>query len=676
MILKAAHIKNFRSARDLRISFENQTAIIGANGAGKSTILKALDRFYGAATQVTLDDFYGRNVAEPIEIALTFAAFSPEEIQRFGSRINNGEMTVVRVFEAKGGRNSGRYFGLTSGHAPFQSIRQAENATTQRAAYSTLKQSDASLYDSLATVRRADDIEPQLINWELQHPELCETVRDDGQFLGFTNVGNGSLKKSTSFVFIPAVRDASSDALDGRGSAIAKLMELVVRNAIQKRADIQEWQARISSQYRELTSPENLGELGVLASTLTSTLQTLYDQTAVGLNWKPTPDFEVPLPTALVSLEDAGYEAPVELQGNGLQRAFILTLLQHLATATMLSDAAQTGETRSDSNVIPALTGDVSETPIIPGLILAIEEPELYQHPTKQRHFAKVLGLLSDGTLPGVVTKTQVIFASHSPYFVCMDRFDEVRLARRSYGAGDNVRECMLREADLLEVVHMLEGSRQIASGTWTPESLKSRLHIVTPELSEGFFADAVLLVEGESDKAALKAAAAVRSIDLEALGIAVLQAGGKNNLDRPSAIFKALQIPVFAVWDCDRRNSSIEDEASNRALQRLFGVPEHEIVDAGDRVTRAFACFDRNLESKLKQELGDEAYNNAIAEAVVHFGLGDKKDAIKAAPVMRFVLGNLQARGLSSATLNEIVDAVVALKAAVASSTGLSSSG
>lgn len=32
-----------------------------------------------------------------------------------------------------------------------------------------------------------------------------------------------------------------------------------------------------------------------------------------------------------------------------------------------------------------------------PDLILAIEEPELYQHPTKQRHFARVLDALSSG---------------------------------------------------------------------------------------------------------------------------------------------------------------------------------------------------------------------------------------------------------------------------------------
>src|ERR1035441_10705269 len=53
MILKSAHIKNCRSLRDVEVPFGKQTAILGGNRAGKSTILKALDRYYGASTSVS-----------------------------------------------------------------------------------------------------------------------------------------------------------------------------------------------------------------------------------------------------------------------------------------------------------------------------------------------------------------------------------------------------------------------------------------------------------------------------------------------------------------------------------------------------------------------------------------------------------------------------------------------
>ena len=53
----------------------------------------------------------------------------------------------------------------------------------------------------------------------------------------------------------------------------------------------------------------------------------------------------------------------------------------------------------------------------------AIEEPELYQHPSRQRHLASVLLNLAKGAIPGVAENTQVIYATHSPLFVGLDRF-------------------------------------------------------------------------------------------------------------------------------------------------------------------------------------------------------------------------------------------------------------
>jgi putative ATP-dependent endonuclease of OLD family len=248
--------------------------------------------------------------------------------------------------------------------------------------------------------------------------------RDDGRFLGFTNVANGALQKATSFVFIPAVRDISADAQDAKGAVVAKLLELVVKNVVQQRTDFRQWKTRIAAEYRAITNPDALPELRQLSEQLTETLQVFYGAAGVQLNWQAANEFAVPLPLADVQLDEDGFVGPVGRKGHGLQRAFILTLLQHLAKAT----AQNPGE------VQVVREGDVevdAEVAHLPGLILAIEEPELYQHPTKQRHFARVLSELSSGVLPGVAARTQVLFASHSPLFVSLDRFDEIKLARR-----------------------------------------------------------------------------------------------------------------------------------------------------------------------------------------------------------------------------------------------------
>src|SRR5690606_28365701 len=107
----------------------------------------------------------------------------------------------------------------------------------------------------------------------------------------------------------------------------------------------------------------------------------------------------------------------------------------------------------------------------MPGLVLAIEEPEVYQHPTKQRHFASVLTALSSGALPGVAATTQVIFASHSPLFVSTDRFDEIRLCRRTLVEDQQFKECRLSVATLDQIAKELETGWNRAPGSFTAES-------------------------------------------------------------------------------------------------------------------------------------------------------------------------------------------------------------
>ena len=226
-------------------------------------------------------------------------------------------------------------------HTPFLAIRKAEGATPQRNAYKTLRESDGA-YADLPAVTRADDIWPALDEWERTHQAQCELGRDDGQFLGFSNVAKGSLAKATTFVFIPAVRDASQDAVDGKGSPVARLMELVVRSAIQQRNEIRQWQERINTEYRDLTNPEKLTELGALSGELSTTLQMFYRDAGVDLQWKPAEDFSIPLPAADVFLEEEGFKGPVDRKGHGLQRALVLTLLQHLAKAVASSQEQST----------------------------------------------------------------------------------------------------------------------------------------------------------------------------------------------------------------------------------------------------------------------------------------------------------------------------------------------
>jgi predicted ATPase len=45
----------------------------------------------------------------------------------------------------------------------------------------------------------------------------------------------------------------------------------------------------------------------------------------------------------------------------------------------------------------------------MPNLIPGIEEPELYQHPNRQRLLSRILLLLAEGSIRGVAEKTKLI---------------------------------------------------------------------------------------------------------------------------------------------------------------------------------------------------------------------------------------------------------------------------
>lgn len=652
MQIRRLRVRNFRSIREEAVEFGAQTALLGPNGAGKSTILRALDRFYGQSTQMDPDDFFGRNFADPIEIAVTFGSLSGAELEQFGSRVQGGEMTVVRIFEA-GTRNTGRFHGMASQHAGFQPVRTADNGVLRRQTYTAIR-NQGGIYADLAAAANADQVTNGMAEWEQNHPDQCEPMLDDGQFFGFTNVAKGMLNKASMLVFIPAIRDVVADAADSKGAVVAQLIELLVRSAIQRRNDVRDWQTKASEEYRALTNPENLHELGELSDQLSDTLRVFYRDAAVALQWKPAGDLTVPLPTADVLLDDDGFEGPVDRKGHGLQRALILTLLQHLAVAVSANanEPDQEGAEEPQEEM-PEAEGAGWE---MPGLILAVEEPELYQHPTKQRHFASVLTRLSSGTLPGVATNTQVIFASHSPLFISTDRFDEIRLARRRLVAGQDFKECHLSSASLDQIARRLETIHAVPDGNFNGESVRARLHVLHQEVAEGFFADLAVLVEGPGDKAALLATAGMLGIDLEGLGVAILPIGGKTQIDRPALIFEALGIPTFVLWDCDNGEAA----ECNRALLRMCGVPGEQLVDAVHKIEPRFACFEDKLETILEAEIADlEAHINAVREA---FGIQKKAQVLKSEFAMREVLNRAGQAGQRSATVENVVQAIAAL--------------
>ena len=649
MNIREIRVKNFRSLRDATLSCDRLTAIVGRNGTGKSSFLRALELFYDQSAMATPDDFYNGDIDQDISITVTFSDLTPDALRLFSSYVDKGTLSVTRVFSGEQGRNNGRYHGTRLRNEEFDPVRNAGGLRAVTTAYRKLHADQPEKYGSLPPVTRGDDALAALEDWENRHPQACSPALDEGQFFGFKGVGKGYLGKHTTFIRIPAVRDALSDATEARGSSMTQLMDKVVRGTLASRADVMSFEAEVKARYVTLFDSSNLEELQGLESQLAATLGQYAPNAGITLDWSQLDGPQIPMPQAQVKLLEDGYESAAGRAGHGLQRAFILTALQHLV-ATQVADPSEKASGESREATSDAGSDD------LPSLVLAIEEPELYQHPSRQRHMASVLYDLAMGSIPGVAKRTQVLYTTHAPLFVGLDRVDQIRLLRKRSHQPTQPPVTMVHATSLTQVAEELWSISDRKGVKYTAETLRPRMQVLlTPWMNEGFFADVVVLVEGEGDRSALLAVGELEGHDMESMGICVVPCGGKRSLDRPTVVFRELGIPTYVVWDNDNgsRNARPED---NRHLLRLVEAEEQD-WPAG--VWDTHAALDGNLERVLKREISEGVFEDLLSDRRDEFGM--KKNRARKNPfILRSIIRDANAKGLRSRTLSDIVNAIV----------------
>ena len=657
MIIKSVYVENFRCISSATLSCEQMTVLVGANGTGKSSFLRAVDVFYTANARYTEQDFYGRDTEKPITVRVTFTDLTPEEQELFDKYVVNGELTVEKEMTWPCGRGSQKYYGASKRNPDFQSVRAVSSAGEMKTHYDALRAQEK--YVSLPKWASRGDAPGALEAWENEHPDECSMGRDDGQFFGFKEVGQAHLERFTRFLFVPAVRDASDDATEGKGTVLSDLMDLVIRRTLAEREEIQKLRQDTQDRYQAIMDPANLTELSTLEAELGNTLSTYVPDAAINLEWLIDEQIDIPLPKANVQLVEDGYPSPVDRAGHGLQRAFILTMLQHLAKAQVPSSTAAAPQASMDQSGASSTPSEQTPEAQMPNLILGIEEPELYQHPNRQRHLSRVLLQLANGTIKGVAQNTQILYATHSPLFVGIDRFETVRLLRKHDPGNGDPKHTVVFQTSLANVAAIIEAVDDKPKGTYSGETLKPRLQtLMTPWMNEGFFAGVAVLVEGEDDRSAILGAARSRGCDLDSMEISVIPCMGKNNLDRPTAIFSEFQIPTYVVWDSDHGDKNTKPEHNHRLL-RLVGAP---IEDWPERVSDNHACFRQNLEHTLRAELGEDFFDDVLEQCCSAMGFARPRDAIKCPWVIQHIIEEGRMQGKVSSTLEAIVDHITAL--------------
>jgi predicted ATP-dependent endonuclease of OLD family len=193
------------------------------------------------------------------------------------------------------------------------------------------------------------------------------------------------------------------------------------------------------------------------------------------------------------------------------------------------------------------------------GLVVLIEEPELYLSPPAQRHLNRLLRRLA--------IRNQVLYSTHAAAFLGVDTLNELVLVRHDERTGTRLLQ---------------------------PESLTQKQTFrmfaeFDAERAEIFLSRAVLFVEGRTEKLAFPFIFEALGFDIDQEAISIVDCSGKGNMPLYAEICNACEIPYVIVHDRDAPRGTTPAEAeqiANDTIVRVAGkkrtvtlVPDFEGV-------------------------------------------------------------------------------------------------
>lgn len=638
MKIESVRIQNLRSFSDETVPFNDYTCLVGPNGSGKSTVLCALNIFFretdNASTdlcQLEREDFHHQNTDEPVSITVTFCDLNKEAQEDFADYFRQDRLVVSAVagFDETTGKAEVRQYGQRLGMPQFKPFFRALGDDARVA---ELKEIYAELRTACPDLPRPgtkDAMIEALRGHEAAHPDDLELIPSGDQFYGFSK-GSNRLAKHIQWVFVPAVKDATTEQIEARNSALGKLMARTVRSKTNFDETVSALRAGMRDQYQALLD-ENQQVLDDLSASLQTRLsEWAHPNATLRLQWRQDPDKSVRVeePWAHILAGEGDFEGALARFGHGLQRSYLLALLQELASL----DAAAS-----------------------PTLVLGCEEPELYQHPPQARHLAAVLQELSKGN-------SQIIFSTHSPLFVSGEGFEDVRLIRKD-DTGRYSTATYMSYIDISKAVTAATGEQPKKL-----EGVMAKIHqTLQPNISEMFFTQRLVLVEGLEDLAFITTCLNLmgRWDEYRRAGCHIVPVNGKSELLQPLVIARHMGIPTYVVFDADadkpdRNNSRAKHEKDNKALLALMDAAEEDPMPQDTIWGNGFTIWHSDIASVVGTDIGKDdwiKYRSQADHLYGHTG-GLGKNSLHIGTSLAFAWDD----GKQSTNLLRLCNAILAL--------------
>jgi len=187
---------------------------------------------------------------------------------------------------------------------------------------------------------------------------------------------------------------------------------------------------------------------------------------------------------------------------------------------------------------------------------------------------------------------------------------------------------------------------------------------IMTSIVNEGFFADVVVVVEGLSDFGILWTLQEIMGKNWSQRGIVIVPVSGKNNLDRPTIIFRGFSIPTYLIFDGDikhkgKASNEKKTISLNHMYLRLCGVKEEDFPKT--QVNETWAVFNDSIESCIEESLGEIKFTALREKVALELGL-EQDRVLKNIEGSSLFIRYAYQEGNKISTLEKIVEKITAL--------------
>ncbi|UUT22431.1 ATP-dependent endonuclease [Pseudomonas sp. T8] len=545
MRLHRLSIKGFKRLHSAEVEFGNATFLIGANNAGKSSVLKAIGWLLSNNKRMDIDCFCSELDEETGETKITCDTVVLEAEFRNVPEVASswrGFKGRIFAYDPKETGETGKSIFYRKTYKVLEDVKielktfkrllRPEFADAQKPVDLLTAGADqkiiSELFPSLdKKIAAGEKDKLELID------ELWATTDEEEWALNPGGIGSVVLAKLPSVLIIPA--DAGSHEIDQKNGVLHKILNELFKDVRESSANYKDAQQCLSLLAKELDPGDANSEFGKMMTELNTVLGGVFPESRIYASADlSSPDALVP--TFAIEMS-SNIRTSVANQGTGMVRAAVFGLL------------------RFRQQWLKRRAGNDDR-----GLIIGFEEPEIYLHPSAANQMRDLIYELSDQS-------SQIVATTHSPYLIDLSRKPKQVLNRFQYERDHTT----VLPFSVSEEFMKLQGNDK--------DQVKMLIKL-DDHVSRIFFTRKVLVVEGDTEEVVIKEAIRRMPPEMKALvlsGSEIVKARGKASIIGLVKYLTALNVDFFVVHD---RDKGVEGaEKFNEPIKAAVGNEKKIIV-------------------------------------------------------------------------------------------------